>query len=347
MRRRTVAIAAGSAAAAGLAAAGALYWTGGDEPAASADAPGATAVVEQQDLARSEEVVGTLSYGEAHTLNGAAPGVVTWLPEPGTVIGAGDAVYDVDNAPVVAMTGDLPLWRNLAPGVEGPDVAQLESNLVDLGYDGFTEDDAYTDATAAAVEEWQEDNGLEETGTVAVGAVLFSPKPVRVADQLAAVGDPANGPVLSYTSDERRVTVQLDIADQDLVAADQAVTVVLPDGTEAAGVVSAIGQTVSGSQEEGEEEPETVEVTVAVEDQSVLGALVSAPVTVELVSETREDVLTVPVEALLALREGGYGVEVVDGGGSELVPVETGVFADGRVEVSGDLEAGATVAVPE
>jgi hypothetical protein len=346
MRRRTAVIAAGTAAAAGLAAAGALYWAGGDEPAASADAPGATATVERQDLTRSEEVVGTLSYGEAATLNGTKPGVVTWLPEPGTVIGAGDAVYDVDNAPVVAMSGDLPLWRTLAPGVEGPDVAQLESNLVDLGYDGFTEDDAYTDATAAAVEAWQDDLGTEETGTVAVGDVLFSPNPVRVADQLAAVGDPANGPVLAYTADERRVTVQLEIADQDLVAVDQAVTVTLPDGTAAAGAVSAIGQTVTGSQEEGAEEPETVEVTVAVEDQAALGGLVSAPVTVELVAETREDVLTVPVEALLALREGGYGVEVVDGSSSELVPVETGVFADGRVEVSGDLEAGMAVAVP-
>ncbi|WP_158630487.1 peptidoglycan-binding protein [Glycomyces terrestris] len=347
MRRRTKAIAAGSAAAAGLAAAGALYWAGGDEPAASAQDPGATATVEVQDLARSEEVVGTLSYGEAHTLSGAKPGTVTWLPEPGTVIGAGDAVYDVDNAPVVAMTGDLPLWRDLAPGVEGPDVAQLESNLADLGYEGFTEDDAYTDATAAAVEAWQEDVGAAETGTVAVGDVLFSPAAVRVADHVAAVGDPASGPVLSYTSGERRVTVQLDVADQDLAAEGQAVAVALPDGTEVAGTVSAIGQTVAGSQEEGSEEPETVEVTVEVADQAALGSLVSAPVTVELVSETREDVLTVPVEALLALREGGYGVEVVDGGGAELVPVETGVFADGRVEVAGALEAGMEVAVPE
>ncbi|MFB9660297.1 peptidoglycan-binding protein [Glycomyces mayteni] len=345
MRRRTAVIAGGTVAAAGLAAAGAIYWTGA-EPEAAADQPGATATVERQDMARSEEVVGTLSYGEAHTLNGAKPGVVTWLPEPGTVVGAGDAVYDVDNIPVLAMAGSLPLWRDLAPGVEGPDVAQLESNLVDLGYGGFTEDDAYTEATADAVERWQEDSGAEETGVVAVGDVLFSPEPVRIADQVAAVGDPASGAILTHTSGERRVTVQLEIADQDLVAVDQAVTVTLPDGTATAGTVSAVGQTVSGSQEEGAEEPETIEVTVAVDDQAALGDLVSAPVEVELVSETREDVLTVPVEALLALREGGYGVEVVDGASTALVPVETGVFADGRVEVEGDLEAGMAVAVP-
>ncbi|SDE25383.1 peptidoglycan-binding protein [Glycomyces harbinensis] len=347
MRRRTVAIAVGAVAAAGLAAGGAVYLASGEEPAASAEDPGATAAVEQQDLAKSEEVVGTLSYGAVRTLNGTAPGVVTWLPEAGTVIGAGDAVYDVDNVPVVAMLGDLPLWRDLAPGVEGPDVAQLESNLADLGYGGFTEDDAYTDATAEAVEEWQDDNGMEETGAVAVGAVLFSPDEVRVAEQVAAVGDPASGPILGYTANERRVSVQLEIADQDLVAVDQAVTVTLPDGGEAAGVVAEVGQAVSGSTDPEEDEPETVEVTVRIEDQSLLGELVSAPVTVELVAETREDVLTVPVEALLALREGGYGVEVVDGAATTLVPVETGVFADGRVEVeSPELAAGMTVAVP-
>ncbi|GAA2264976.1 peptidoglycan-binding protein [Glycomyces scopariae] len=338
-------IAAGSVAAAALAAGGALYWTGGDDPAATAQTAAATAAVERRDLARSEEVVGMLSYGEARTLTGAKPGVVTWLPAPGTVVGPGDAVYEVDNAPVVAMAGDLPLWRTLAPGVEGPDAAQLESNLAELGYDGFTVDDEYTSATADAVEAWQEDLGAAETGTVAVGDVLFSPNEVRIADQLAAVGDPAGGQLLTYTSGERRVSVQLEIADQDLVAVDQAVAVTLPDGTEAAGVVSEVGQTVTAA-EPGSDEPETIEVTVAIADQAALGALVSAPVEVVLVAETREDVLAVPVEALLALREGGYGVEVVDGGESVLVPVETGVFADGFVEVAGDLEAGMAVAVP-
>ena len=52
----------------------------------------------------------------------------------------------------------------------------------------------------------------------------------------------------------------------------------------------------------------------------------------------RKDVLTVPVAALVVLREGGYGVEVVDGGTSRYVAVKTGLFADGRVEVTGDRD---------
>jgi hypothetical protein len=59
-------------------------------------------------------------------------------------------------------------------------------------------------------------------------------------------------------------------------------------------------------------------------------------------------VLAVPVTALVALAEGGYGVEVVDSRGSRLVGVEIGMFsdADDLVEVTGDLDEGDEVVVP-
>jgi hypothetical protein len=71
------------------------------------------------------------------------------------------------------------------------------------------------------------------------------------------------------------------------------------------------------------------------------------PVTLMLVRQERADVLAVPVNALLALLEGGYAVErLTDSGESELVAVETGLFADGWVEVTGELAAGDAVVVP-
>ncbi|WP_243708481.1 hypothetical protein [Actinomadura sp. GC306] len=65
-----------------------------------------------------------------------------------------------------------------------------------------------------------------------------------------------------------------------------------------------------------------------------------------LESERRKGVLSVPVEALLALREGGFGVEVVDGAGRRLVPVDVGAFGGGRVEVAGGVREGMKVGVP-
>ena len=69
---------------------------------------------------------------------------------------------------------------------------------------------------------------------------------------------------------------------------------------------------------------------------------------VTFVADERKDVLTVPVAALLALAEGGYGVEVVEGGTRPAsCAVETGMFADGRVEVTGDgIAEGMTVGMP-
>ena len=54
-----------------------------------------------------------------------------------------------------------------------------------------------------------------------------------------------------------------------------------------------------------------------------------------------EHVLAVPVGALLALRDGGYGVQI---SGGALTAVKVGLFADGMVQISGTgLAAGTRV----
>lgn len=75
------------------------------------------------------------------------------------------------------------------------------------------------------------------------------------------------------------------------------------------------------------------------------GGLDGSPVDVYFTRRKAENVLAVPVGALLALAEGGYGVELA--GTHELVAVETGLFADGMVEIkAGGLPAGTKVVVP-
>jgi len=84
--------------------------------------------------------------------------------------------------------------------------------------------------------------------------------------------------------------------------------------------------------------------TFAVDDMAAIGSLDAGSVDIEITTGAREGVLAVPVGALLALAEGGYGVEVVDGGARQIVAVSTGLFADGKVEVTGDgLAEGMTV----
>ncbi len=324
----------------------------GQGKAAASDLPPATATVTRQTLRDTETVDGELGYGTTTDVIGRLPGTITWLPGTGDRITRGKRLYEVDDRPVTLMYGTLPAYRELRQGVEGRDVKQLERNLRALGYDGFTVDDEYTYATAVAVQEWQDDRGLEETGTVPLGQVVFAPGAVRVDSVEAERGGPATpgGRVLSYTGTGKAVTADLDPGDQRLAKKGAKVEITLPDDTTVTGRVDEVA-TVIEPGGNGEQATTKVEVTIALNGKKAQRAAreyAMAAVDVTFTAGTREDVLTVPVAALVALREGGYGLEVVSGGASAYVPVETGLFADGRVEVSGDgIGEGTVVGMPK
>lgn len=304
--------------------------------------PPATTAITRMTLTQTEQVSGTLGYGATHTVSPPGNGTITWLPAIRTVIGRGQPVYRIDNKPVPLLFGGLPFYRQLTSGNTGPDVKELEQNLAALGYTGFTVDGNYTWATASAVSAWQKDLGLTETGVFDPASVVLAPGKVRIATLSAQLGDHASGPVLAYTGITRTVHIDLDVALQQLVRRGTTATVRLPAGTTLHGTVTNIGSVISAQANQ----PATIGVTVAVRDQSALGTLDQAPVTVNLISATARDVLTVPVAALVALAEGGYGVQMVTGSSSRYVRVQPGMFADGRVEISGaGLTAGTRVGV--
>jgi hypothetical protein len=115
------------------------------------------------------------------------------------------------------------------------------------------------------------------------------------------------------------------------------VTITLPDGTEVPGTVATIaatattgdGSTGSEASTEGEaaggnssgsaaggggstteSDTATIDVTITLDDQAAAQAYTTASVDVELMGRQIEDVLAVPVTALLALAGGGYALEV-------------------------------------
>ncbi|MFG1948296.1 peptidoglycan-binding protein [Nonomuraea sp. NPDC048826] len=330
---------AGAVAAAGL---GLLDRSPAGKPAAAL--PPATATITEETLLDTVEVDGELGYGPAASAVNRMRGTVTWLPDSGDVISRGKPLYKVDNDPVVLLYGGTPAYRDLRIGTEGRDVANLERNLSKLGYDGFTVDDAYTWSTAQAVQEWQEDLGLAETGVVELGRVVFAEGRVRVDTLAAETGQPAapGQKVLAYTGTAKVVTAQLDSADQRLAKEGRKVTVTLPGGDEVTGKITEVATVIVPGQ--GDQEPETkIEALVSLSGKKA-AALDQAAVDVAFTAEKRENVLTVPVAALVALREGGFGVEVVEGGATRYVPVETGLFSGGRVEITGEgLAEGTTV----
>ncbi|MET8747736.1 peptidoglycan-binding domain-containing protein [Streptomyces sp. NPDC004728] len=237
--------------------------------------------------------------------------------------------------------------------MRGMDVKQFESNLSALGYTGFTVDDTYSDRTADAVKQWQKDLGLPQTGRVATGDIVYAPGAVRIAGSSVRVGAEATGTPLGYTTTRRMVTVAASAAETGWATRGTPVDVELPDGRKVRGEVGAVGKDATGGdgKEEGGESEEggsdaKVSVTITVDDQTGLGRLLTGPVTVRYVMKERKNVLTVPVAALVALAEGGYGLERADGG--RFIAVKTGLFADGRVEVSGSaVREGLKVRIPE
>lgn len=331
---------------AGLAAAG--LGGGGDDPAAAhSSLPPATAPIERTTLVETQKVDGTLGYGATRTVTGGGGhGTLTWIAGPGAVVTRGRSAYRLDDRPVPLLYGRLPLYRTLATGVEGADVRQLERNLRALGYTGFTVDKTFSAATAAAVKRWQDDLGVAQTGRITPGSVLIAPGEIRVAERKAHVGDRATGPILTCTGTTRVVSIDLDVQYQRLARKGAEVSIELPDGGTAKGRVGKVGKVAE--QGHGEDDPTTIAVTVTVGRQRSLGSYDKAPVAVHLITDKHANVLAVPIGALLAQPDGGYAVQVVDGGSVRTVPVETGAFTQGKVEISGSgLSEGMKVGIPK
>jgi peptidoglycan hydrolase-like protein with peptidoglycan-binding domain len=156
-----------------------------------------TASVTRRTLSESSTVSGTLGYGTTLELYDRVGGTFTWLPSVGALIGRGGTLWRIDNLPVVLMYGSVPAYRTLKQGVsDGPDVSELNENLIDLGFDPYgaiADDESFGEATAAAVKRWQKADGLPETGEVELGRVVFAPGARRVTDVKVTLGQDPPG----------------------------------------------------------------------------------------------------------------------------------------------------------
>jgi peptidoglycan hydrolase-like protein with peptidoglycan-binding domain len=369
-RRARVVVVVVTFAVVAVAAGGWAVWGAGGlpgRPAAAAvpEVPTGTAAVKRTDVVQRQQVTGTLGFEGGFTVVGqAAGGTLTRLPAPGTVLTRGRAVYEVDGAGVPLWYGARPAWRELRLGMpDGPDVRQLEGNLVALGFDPdrrVSVDAHFSRATAAAVRRWQRAGGRPRTGAVALGQVVFLPGPIRVTSVGATLGAPVEpgAPVLAVSSTRPVVTVALNPAFQQLVRRGNRVEVFLPDGATTPGTVTGIGRAavLSDPQGDGQDggqgggpEQATITVTVGLAEPRAVRGLDQAPVQVAIVSQARRGVLAVPIAALLAQPGGGYAVQVVGGTGGGRVPVRAGLFDEraGLVEVGGPgLAEGTRVEVP-
>jgi hypothetical protein len=343
--------------------------------------PAALQPLTRQSLSEQTSVDGTLGYSGSYTVvvpsgssassssGGSWPGgTFTWLPADGQVVSQGQRLYSVASSPVVLLYGPVPVYRSLSQGMTGPDVQQLNSDLVALGDASKANLDPSSDyfgsETATALEKLQSNLGLTQTGTLPAGQAVFEPTAVRVGNVSAMSGAPVHpgAPVLTGTSDTRQAVAQVDPSNLPDVSVGAHVSITLPNKQTTSGVVTSIGTTASppagsnpspgsGSGAGGSSAPAaTVHVDIRLDHPSAAGPLDQAPITVDITTSTVRNVLAVPVAALVA-QPSGYGVEVAGPGNTRhIVPVTLGLFDDaqGLLQVTGSgLAAGQQVVVPK
>lgn len=350
MSRRSRRVLFGVVAAAVVAAAAAMsagvFAGGGDDSPVGAPTVD-TVQVTRSTITAATVVDGEIGYGQPSAITSKAVGTLTWLAAAGSTVKRGQPLLRADNNPIVLLYGRLPFYRVLADGVEGPDVAQLEANLTALKYTGFEADKTYSASTAAAVKRWQKDLGLPVTGTVAPTDVIVAPGPLRIATQTARLGAPAAGDILTAGPTTRVVTAQVPATAPDLAKKGAKATVTLPDGTPAEATVLGVVAPADGTPAQTPPDQGQPKVTVEL-DLKAATEPEPGPVSVRFVTAEHANVLVVPIQALLAIGERGYGVEVREGATSRIVPVQTGLFAGGKVEISGDgIAEGVTVGVAQ
>ncbi len=296
---------------------------------------------------------GTLGGGTAGGTGGAGGGssnqaastpteMVTSVTTSGSVVHSGDILYSVDGRPVVALTGTAPAWRDLDSTVDaGPDVMQLETALVALGYDDggdLTVDDEWDSHTSAAIEAWQTGLGLEVTGKLPLGYIVFVPTDTIVTAVSAVVGQElADGDAV----------LKLGTPSQQVVATvPTELQAVITPGLEvnASGVSATVTRLSSSTGADG-----TVSVVAYITPHDEIEAVDGTSVSARFTVTDAANVLLVPVDAITSRTDGSYAVLAVDDTGKTgtWLPIDVHGVANGKVAATGDgLHDGLTVGLP-
>jgi peptidoglycan hydrolase-like protein with peptidoglycan-binding domain len=172
-----------------------------------------TAKVQQLDLVTYNETTATLGFTTSATVSSPVAGTITSVVAGGDIVDSGTVVATVDGAPVVAMIGDIPGYRDLSTtSTAGADIRQLELNLVQLGFDPdhkIVIDEKYDTATKNAVTAWENSLGLTSDGKITKGELVFIPGRLLVDTVSATVGGAVNAgsPLVVGRQAERKYLV--------------------------------------------------------------------------------------------------------------------------------------------
>jgi HlyD family secretion protein len=224
-----------------LVAVGAGGWLVGSlraEPRGSAgrdSQPGVvTAPVERRALESVQVTRGTVVSPAQASVKAPQPGegefavVVTRTPQRrGGEIVAGAVVLELNGRPVLALPGRIPLFRDIRPGMAGPDIEALQIALRAMGYDIPSGEPVFGLRTQAAVEDVYTDAGYAPVYTLGERASVDGAR--ATADEAVRAGEAhVFAGRASGTPDLAAAEAELASAEADQSRAWQSEGVILP-----------------------------------------------------------------------------------------------------------------------
>jgi peptidoglycan hydrolase-like protein with peptidoglycan-binding domain len=282
------------------------------------------------------------SWSAARTLHAGRSGTLTSvLLTGGDLVAGGTVIATIDLRPVVVATGSVPMFRTLAAGTDGPDVAQLQRLLTAQGFYKGAIDGRFRASTTAATKLWQKSIGASQSGVVDAGALVFVDSlPARMA-LIPKVGDLVGqgGDLVRVLGSAPDFSVTITASNRASIRSGDAISIAAPDGSTWTGTLGTFEPAITGI-------PGSYTATVGgtlcgtdcglvpVEGETALrGSIV-------LVPETTGPV--VPTSALVVQPSGGSAVTMADGSTRTVTVVAE---ANGFAVVDG-LDAGAIIRLP-
>lgn len=320
-----------------------------------------SAPVVRQVLSRTVVFRGTFSDGRTISATpsslagvsdnaGGSRLVITGVPvHAGESVRAGEPLVEYSGRPVFALPGAIPAYRDLVPTDSGKDVAQLQRALKSLGYNtGVDPTGTFGEGTKHAVTRLYSAMGYDapranqKPGGVMLPSseVVFVPTlPARVVSVPVAVGDDVKGPVVTLARGGMELTGAMDPADEGLVKVGMVATVLSETtGDQAKAVVAGIGSLTTpkpGASDAGTAAGAYIPLRIG-PDRPWPAAFDGQDVRITVTAAaTTGPVLAVPEAAISSGADAQTTISVLETGGRQrVVPVATGVSADGMVQVT-------------
>jgi hypothetical protein len=297
-------------------------------------------------LERTVNVRGSLAPTERaspHFAAGVEGGIITAISiSPGDELPPGQVVLEIEGRPVIALTGAFPTWRDFSSSMRpGPDVAQLQTALAELGLYKAKIDGRFGPKSLSAVARLYRSVGYRPRSRKVIDQreLVFIPNHLRNVERVdAVVGDRLGPESIVLASGTRRIEAELT-ADQRLVVAPGASIRSVPASGDGAWAAT-IEEVTSLERADGMPGPNTAIVT----RESIPEWMTGEQVFDVILASTDGSVLSASPAAVHVNGAGDPFVVVLEDGDERVVPVTVGLVTSDRVEVvpvvGGALQAG-------